>query len=132
MIDLFAKNLKYLREKRKMEQLELAEMLGKKSSSSISEWEKGKYTPRISVLNEIAKIFNVVIDDLMNKDLSSSTDKLATGFFVDTMLYGSEIQKEFLAKLENASKYLIDDDWSYLLRTVELAIQERKNKKDEN
>jgi len=132
VIDLFAKNLKYLREKRKMEQLELAEMLGKKSSSSISEWEKGKYTPRISVLNEIAKIFNVVIDDLMNKDLSSSTDKLATGFFVDTMLYGSEIQKEFLAKLENASKYLIDDDWSYLLRTVELAIQERKNKKDEN
>lgn len=67
---MFAKNLKYLREKSGMEQIELAYQLGRKSSSSVSEWEKGKYTPKIGVLNEIANIFNVDIDDLMNKDLS--------------------------------------------------------------
>lgn len=47
---MFSKNLKFLREKKNMEQLELAEMLGRKSSSSISEWEKGKYTPRTCLL----------------------------------------------------------------------------------
>lgn len=67
---MFAKNLKYLRERYNMEQLELARKLGRKSSSSISEWEKGKYTPKLHVLNEISKIFKVDIDDLMNIDLS--------------------------------------------------------------
>ncbi|MFS7388578.1 helix-turn-helix transcriptional regulator [Carnobacterium maltaromaticum] len=72
---MFAENLKYLREKHNMEQLELAQKLGRKSSSSISEWEKGKYTPKIGVLNDIAKLFKVDIDDLMNIDLSLHTSK---------------------------------------------------------
>lgn len=67
---MFANNLKYLREKHKMEQLELAEMLNRKSSSTISEWERGKYTPRAGTLSDISKIFNVEIDDLMKTDLS--------------------------------------------------------------
>lgn len=67
---MFAKNLKYLREKYNLEQIELAEKLNRKSDSSISEWEKGKYTPKIGTLNDIAEIFHVSITDLMNKDLS--------------------------------------------------------------
>lgn len=67
---MFAENLKYLRKKHDMEQIELANKLGRKSSSSISEWEKGKYTPKLKTLNEISKIFGVDIDDLMNIDLS--------------------------------------------------------------
>ena len=38
---MFAKNLRYLRERNNMEQLDLAKELGRKSASSISEWEKG-------------------------------------------------------------------------------------------
>ncbi|MBZ5969512.1 XRE family transcriptional regulator [Leuconostoc gasicomitatum] len=71
---MFANNLKYLREKQNMDQMELAIKLGRKSSSSISEWEKGKYTPKIGVLNDIAEIFGVSITDLMNKDLSANVD----------------------------------------------------------
>ena len=67
---MFAKNLKYLREKHGMEQIDLAHQLGRKSSSSISEWERGRYTPKIGVLSQIANIFNVDMDDLMNSDLS--------------------------------------------------------------
>lgn len=67
---MFAKNLKYLREKSGMEQIDLAHQLGRKSSSSISEWEREKYTPKIGVLSQIASIFNVEMDDIMNKDLS--------------------------------------------------------------
>jgi len=68
---MFANNLKYLREKSGMDQLDLAIKLKRKSSSSVSEWEKGKYTPKIGVLNDIAEIFGVSITDLMNKDLSA-------------------------------------------------------------
>lgn len=51
---MFSKNLRYLRSKFDLEQMELAEKLGRKSSSSISEWEKGKYTPKAKTLAEIA------------------------------------------------------------------------------
>lgn len=68
---MFSQNLKYLRNKHDMEQIDLAHKLGKKSASSISEWEKGKYTPKIKTLNDIASIFNVTINDLMSVDLSS-------------------------------------------------------------
>lgn len=67
---MFAKNLKYLRAKRGIEQIELARMLGRKSGSSISSWESGTYTPKIGTLAKIADIFNVDLDDLMNIDLS--------------------------------------------------------------
>jgi len=74
---MFANNLKYLREKNGMDQIDLALKLGRKSSSSVSEWEKGKYTPKIGVLNDIAEIFGVSITDLMNKDLSDTVDNRA-------------------------------------------------------
>lgn len=68
----FAANLKYLRQKYNMEQLELANRLGRKSSSSISEWEKGRYTPKAGILNDISEIFNIPLSQLMNEDLTSS------------------------------------------------------------
>lgn len=68
--NFFASNLKFLRQKQGMEQLELAHMLGRKSSSSISEWEKGRYTPKSGILSDIANIFNVTLPDLMEIDLS--------------------------------------------------------------
>lgn len=75
---MFAKNLKYLRLKHNIEQQELAQRLGRKSASSISEWEKGIYTPKIGILAQIAQIFNVDLDDLMNKDLSSSNQSVVS------------------------------------------------------
>ena len=72
---MFSKNLRYLRSKFGLEQMELAEKLGRKSSSSISEWEKGKYTPKAKTLAEIANLFSVDLDDLMNIDLSKTIAK---------------------------------------------------------
>lgn len=73
---MFSENLKFLRERFGMEQIDLAKKLGRKSSSSISEWEKGKYTPKMATLKQIAEIFNVNIDDLMKKDLKNPTDEI--------------------------------------------------------
>ena len=69
----FASNLKFLRQKYQMEQIDLANRLGRKSSSSVSEWERGKYTPKAGVLNDISRIFNVSLSELMTKDLSDTS-----------------------------------------------------------
>ncbi|MEX5651159.1 helix-turn-helix transcriptional regulator [Staphylococcus cohnii species complex 1658] len=72
---MFSQNLKYLRNKHDMEQIDLAHKLGRKSASSISEWEKGKYTPKMKTLKEISDIFNVSINDLMSIDLSNISNE---------------------------------------------------------
>lgn len=61
-----------------MEQIDLAKKLGRKSASSISEWEKGKYTPKMKTLSELARLFNVSINDLMEKDLSNTKSQIDT------------------------------------------------------
>ncbi|QTD41534.1 LexA family transcriptional regulator [Sporosarcina sp. Te-1] len=70
MRNIFGKNLKYLRERKGLEQAELAQLLGRKSGSSVSEWEKGTYEPKSGLLADISKIFNVSLHDLMDKDLT--------------------------------------------------------------
>ncbi len=69
-MNYFSSNLKYLREKNGMEQIDLAKRLGRKSSSSVSEWEQGKYSPKAGTLSDIATIFGVTLSDLMERDLS--------------------------------------------------------------
>src|SRR5699024_8178591 len=70
MKSYFNSNLKYLREKKNLGQIELAQLLGRKSGSSVSEWEKGRYTPDAGTLSDLARIFNVNLQDLMRVDLS--------------------------------------------------------------
>ena len=68
----FSSNLRFLRQKEGLDQVDLAKKLGRKSSASISEWEKGKYTPKASVLTEIATIFNVNLSELLMVDLANA------------------------------------------------------------
>ncbi len=66
----FNTNLRYLRTKNGMEQLELALMLGLKSASAVSEWEKGVRIPNAGILSDLASIFNTTIDSLVKVDIS--------------------------------------------------------------
>mgnify|MGYP002656001334 CR=1 FL=1 len=102
---MFSQNLKYLRNKHDMEQIDLAHKLGKKSASSISEWEKGKYTPKLKTITEIAAIFNVSINELMEEDLSKP--KLAK----DPDTIAAHIDKEDLTEDE---KQEVEDFINYL------------------
>lgn len=105
--NLFAKNLKYLRTKRGMEQIELANLLNRKSSSSISEWEKGKYTPKAGILNDIAKIFNVSLSELMESDIEqniSFSNEKSQPYYALTPKDERDIAKELeemIAELSN-------------------------------
>ena len=104
-VKMFEKNLKYLRNKFNMEQIDLAHRLGRKSSSSVSEWEKGKYTPKIKTLAEIAQIFKVDLDDLMNADLSqvetSLVDKIAD--------ISSQLQEVRQQKVYNYAEHQLEE-----------------------
>lgn len=66
---MFAKNIKYLREMNRMQQGDLARRLNYKSSAAISQWEAGVSRPRAKQLQQLSRMFNVSVDDLLYTDL---------------------------------------------------------------
>ncbi|WP_282773983.1 helix-turn-helix domain-containing protein [Phaeodactylibacter xiamenensis] len=66
------KNIRYLRGLQRHKQKWLAEELGK-SSSSITEYESGRKTPPVDVLQQLCEIYKVSLDDLVNKDLEAES-----------------------------------------------------------
>ncbi len=65
----FKENLRYLRKKNHLSQVDMARMLDYKSFTTIQKWEDGSSTPKYDVLIRIADHFNVSIDDLLRKEL---------------------------------------------------------------
>lgn len=118
----FASNLKFLRQKYQMEQIDLANRLGRKSSSSVSEWERGKYTPKAGVLNDISKIFNVSLSELMTKDLSdtsSAKDDTIAGYTSDDLRKMAENAKTF------DGKPLTEEDIDAIQNIIEIYLRGR-------
>lgn len=57
-------NIKYLRSQRGYSQEELAKALGYKSYTTITKWESGVSEPTLKMTNEIAKFFNISVNEL--------------------------------------------------------------------
>lgn len=74
MANYFAKNLKYLREKKGYDQLKLADAL-KVPQSTLSCWESGIRTPKIEQILEIANYFNVEMDIISRNYTIDNKDK---------------------------------------------------------
>ncbi len=72
--EILAKNIAELRQSAGMTQLELAEKLNY-SDKAVSKWERGESAPDISVLVEIAGIFNVSLDYLIEENHEKSSEK---------------------------------------------------------
>lgn len=64
---IIAKNITELRKKNNMTQIELAEKLNY-SDKAVSKWERGESVPDISVLKQIADMFSVTVDYLINEE----------------------------------------------------------------
>lgn len=102
----FGKNLRYLREKNNIEQIQLANHLGRKSGTSVSEWESGKYTPKAGTLNEIAKFFRVSLSELMESDLTNKTSNIIpAGNTVNIPVIGEIACGDPILAEENISGY---------------------------
>lgn len=68
MKNFFASNIKYLRNKRNIDQRVMAEDLGV-AQSTLSCWENGIRTPDLDMIAKISKYLNIY-DDFITKDLS--------------------------------------------------------------
>jgi repressor LexA len=70
----FPTNLKYLRTKRGLEQKDISDMLGLKSPTSVTNWEKGSNMAKTGHLNDLATYFGVSLHELVNVDLTKQRD----------------------------------------------------------
>lgn len=68
MTNYFSKNLKFLREKKRIDQQDIADKLDV-PRSTYSCWENGLRTPKIEQIQEIANYFDVDID-IISRDYS--------------------------------------------------------------
>ena len=66
----FNTNLAYLRKKKKLSQSQVAEIF-KLNTNTIGSYERGDREPALDNLVNLAKFYNVTIDDLLVKDLRS-------------------------------------------------------------
>lgn len=68
-LNYFPKNLQFLRKEKKMTQAELANKINV-DQTTIGRWEDGNREPTIGNVSNIAKVFDISIPDLLDKDLT--------------------------------------------------------------
>lgn len=66
---MLGKNIRYLRKKHRISQQELADKLDT-ARTTLGDYERGNTEPNIATLIELAKIFEVSVDDLLKTDLN--------------------------------------------------------------
>ena len=64
-----ANNIRYLRRKLGLTQSHVAEKIDK-TITTVGDYEKGRSMPPLDVAQKLCEIFQVTLDDLVNKDLS--------------------------------------------------------------
>lgn len=105
----FGQNLRYLREKQGIEQQDIADKVGLKSTSGVSEWEKGLRLPKMGVIAQVAEMFSVTIDDLMYIDLEAEPDRIRNIFPVPKTripLIGTIAAGEPVLAVQNIDEYI--------------------------
>lgn len=70
---IIARNLSELRRNAHMTQIELAERINY-SDKAVSKWERGESIPDVAVLKEIADLFGVRVDYLLEEEHNASDD----------------------------------------------------------
>ena len=73
MNENFSKNLRKLRQEKKLTQEQVAEKLGV-SAQAVSRWETSVTFPDIMLLPEIARIYGVLVDDLFKESPQGYTN----------------------------------------------------------
>ena len=127
----FAMRLKKLREQKKLNQTELANLL-EVSNGSISKWERGDRQPDYETLEKIADTFNVTIDYLLGRsDIKYKSDNSQINFSTPQEALSFILKQEMVADfggydLENMS----DDEIMELAEDIAdmLKIISRKHK----
>lgn len=70
---MFANRIKYLRQSRELNQVQLADKLGV-AKQSISNWENDNIMPSVEMLEKIADFFGVSTDYLLGREGKKTVD----------------------------------------------------------
>ena len=115
----FEENLKSLRERNNLSQIELSKKIGL-SNVTLSQYEKGVRKPDIQTLALIAQFFNVTTDNLLGNETPpkfkpqlTDKDKKDIAKQVEDMLDGLDADNPISFQLDGNE---IDDDTRELLR----------------
>ena len=98
MKNYFSKNLKFLREQKKLSQNKLGE-LANVNQTTIARWENEEMAPSIDNVIELSKIFNTDLADLLGRDLQLNEDKKQL-----TEKEEMEMLKNTLKKIKNLAR----------------------------
>jgi|GEM_PF-4824348 transcriptional regulator with XRE-family HTH domain len=105
----FTQNIKYLADKSRWKNVDLAERLNI-TPTQVGAYMKGKSFPKLEGIIEIARLFNINIDDLLLKDLTQETgrpfgaegeDKASTD---ETLVRMNELLEQRVKVIEMALK----------------------------
>lgn len=105
MSETFSKNLRKLRHEKNLTQEQVADRLCV-SAQSVSRWETGVTYPDVILLPEIAKLYNVLVDDLFKEGLQAY-GKLSNRLLA---VYGDTCRNEdFMAAAAEFERMLKED-----------------------
>ena len=76
-------NIRFLRTKKGSSQDDIANKLGYKSFTTIQKWESGVSEPPLKALKKLSEIFNIDMNDLATKKLSTDTSSDNDVYYLD-------------------------------------------------
>ena len=122
-MSFIGKNIRYLRKNKKMSQPDLAKKLNK-SESTIQMWETNYRSPTMGTVQQIADIFDVPINDLVNVDLENYKEVDKSTYYGD---YDEVVEylKDNPEHLDVYKRILNDDHFALLFdKTKDLTQEE--------
>lgn len=128
---LISTNIKYLRNKKRWTQMDLAQQLGK-TSAAISDYEKGKATPPLEVALQLCELFDVTLDQLASRNIQTedilSQEGVRSVREPDLRGYYSELKQQLEDKIKSLERInqlqeqrLSDLEWMIRKHAPELA-----------
>jgi transcriptional regulator with XRE-family HTH domain len=127
-MSLFAKNLRFLRKQRGLNQDEISGLFNKRANT-VGNWENGKSEPNIGELVKLADFFKIGLQQLLHKDLQEKAFEVMDSV-VDP---ASDQQPSFIPPISGSSESLAqeasqDSFWLILreLRSISEKLDELK------
>lgn len=107
----FSKNIRDLRQSRKLNQIQLGEKINY-SSKAVSKWENGDVIPEIATLKMLADFFDITVDDLIsNRNVVRKSHKKRNRFLITVV---SALLSFFVAAIVFLILSLVQIDKSWL------------------
>ncbi len=127
-MNFFSKNLRYLRERKKLEQQDLAEQLNI-PQSTLSCWENGIRTPKVEQIIDIANYFGVGID-IVSRDYSKNDEYIIKE--PDSKINENDKTISRFNTLYSKLRDLPEDKQKIVFNVTESIIKEIDEKNDNN